>query len=236
MKRLGSYILFIFITFAFIIIVPKADSCNYKEKANLIKEANNINFNYEIIDKTNEINVTEEDLAKGIFPNMRDYYYIQINLMNLTNNLYVEITNNQNDDVLTYHYSDLVDGIVSFKTDSYKVVTYTATIYAQTANCSEKLMTKKVKSARFNKFYQQGLCTRIPDYKYCQQLLTTELSDNDIGNNIFKYYQKQLESKEQKTKKENNVKKYLIIGGFVLAFVIAIGVISFVIIRKRRKI
>ena len=234
MKKIFSKIIFLLSCFLFIIIVPKADSCNYKEKANLIKEANNINFNYEIIDKTNEMHLTEEDLAKGY--NMRDYYYIQMNLMNLTNNLYVEITNNQNDDVLTYHYSDLVDGIVSFKTDSYRVVTYTATIYAQTANCSEKLMTKKVKSPKFNTYYQQGLCTEIPDYKYCQQLLTTELSDNDIGNNIFKYYQKQLESKEQKTKKENNVKKYLIIGGFVLAFVIAIGVISFVIIRKRRKI
>lgn len=234
MKKIFCYIIFILISFAIIITFPKADSCNYKEQAALNKEAKNITFNYEVVDKSSEV-----DLSNGVPPTI-EYYYIQMNLTNITDNLYVEITNNQNDEKITYYSSDLVDGVVSFKANSYKVVTYTLNIYAQTDTCSKKLMTRTVKAPKFNTFYQRGLCLYVPEYKYCQEVITSEMDDNKISKSITNYYNKQIANQKQETQKEkNNLKKYLIIGSIILGSIIVIGGIILIIvkiIRKRRAI
>ncbi len=232
MKNIFNYLLFFLISFTIIFIFPKADSCNYKEQAALNKEAKNVTFNYEIVDKLDELNSKENPSQY----NIRDYYYIQMNLTNITDNLYVEITNNQNDEKLTYYSSDLVDGVVSFKANNDKVVTYTLNIYAQTDTCSRKLMTRTVKSPKFNTFYHRGMCIDVPEYKYCQEVITSEMDDNKIGKSITNYYNKQMANQKQETQKEkNNIKKYLIIGSIVLGSIIVIGGIILIIVKIMRK-
>lgn len=227
MKKVGNYVVFTLIVFMFVLIIPKADSCTYKEQAALNKEASNIKFNYEVVDKTDEIT---EDVW------LSDVYYIQVTITNLPDNMYIQVKNNQDDEIKTYHSSDAVDGVISFKKDSQKVIRYTFNIYASTSTCSSKLLTKSLNTPRFNPMYNpSGVCGEIPDYKYCQKLLSTNISDKTLHDSIIKYYQsvisKKTEKKEDKLDIKGVIKNILI----VVAIIAVVGTGIFVIVKVIRK-
>ena len=134
MKNIFNYLLFFLISFTIIFIFPKADSCNYKEQAALNKEAKNVQINYELVDKLDEYN----NLSDRNSYNPYDYYYLQVNLLNLTENLYSEITNDIDDEKIVYYYSNTQDGFISFKKTSEQVITYKLNIYANTETCNKK--------------------------------------------------------------------------------------------------
>lgn len=86
------------LSFVILMSVPKAATCSYEEQAKLNNEASNVKANYEI--KERILNKDEYDIPDGIeneeFVAKTDY--IQVNILNLTKNIYVEVTNNINDD------------------------------------------------------------------------------------------------------------------------------------------
>lgn len=233
MKKVFSLTVFLLTCFLFLISQTKADSCSYKEQQALNKEASNINFNYELVDKLEEV----DNLPKGTWHNTADYYYIQILLSNIGENIYVEITNDKDDNKLTFYNSDLTDGLVTFKKEINEVVKYKMTIYANTTNCQSKLNTKTLIVPKFNTFYNIGDCKDIPEYKYCQKLITSTLSDNSLGEKIHTYYTNTLLKKDnQPTKTENDYLKYILIISSSLLVLLVIFIIFRFILKKRRKI
>lgn len=236
MKKVYKYVLFMLFAFTVILINAKAeDSCPYKEQAALNKEAANVKMNYELVDRLEEI----DNLSENQGYTLGDYYYLQINIVNLNENLFLELTNDQDDEVKTYYFSDTANGVISFKKNYSSVVNYKLTIYSNSGSCFEKkLTTKSLTVPRFNTFYKTGYCQSIPDYKYCQQLLTTSLSDNKIGEKISNYYYKSIEnSQKEEEKKENGILKNITIITSVLVgigFVIAIVYVVLKTIKRRR--
>lgn len=233
MKKVGNYIIFILITFMVVLIVPKADSCTYKEQAALNKEASNIKFNYEIVDKTDEIKNLPEDQVISY----NDYRYIQLSIVNLNEDMYVEVKNDKNDDIMTFHNTDAIDGIITFKKESNQVVKYTFNIYASTETCTSKLQTKYVNVPKFNNFYKSGMCNEIPDYKYCQEMINTNMDDEKIASYIVKEFEKQAEKNEEPISKKSNLWKYIIILVIILGVVglVFLGVFLFRKISEKRR-
>ncbi len=233
MKKVSNYIIFTLITFMFVLIIPKADSCTYKEQAALNKEASNIKFNYEIVDKTDEINDGLEEKEYYI----NDYYYIQLSIANLNENMYVEVKNDKNDNIMTFHNTDAVDGIITFKKESNQVVKYTFNIYASTETCTSKLQTKYVTAPKFNNFYKSGVCNDIPDYKYCQELITTNMADEKLATYIGKYFRQKVAKSNEISEKKVDFWKYAIYFLIVLGILglIFFGVFVFRKIREKRR-
>ena len=88
MKKVLNIAIFFIISFFLITTTTKAaDSCTYKEQQALNKEAKNININYELVNKLDEA-------PKDQPFSTRDYYYLQVTIVNLTDDFNIRITNN----------------------------------------------------------------------------------------------------------------------------------------------
>ena len=114
------------LSFVILMSVPKAATCSYEEQAKLNNEASNVKANYEI--KERILNKDEYDIPDGIeneeFVAKTDY--IQVNILNLTKNIYIEVTNNINDDKKIFSYSDSQNGNIKFDwSELDTIVTYT---------------------------------------------------------------------------------------------------------------
>lgn len=233
MKKYFSYSCFFLICLIFIISNPKADSCSYKDQQALNKEASNIKFNYELVNNKSEIANLPEDTSYSL----NDYYYLQIIITNLSENFYIEITNNQDNNKQTYHYSDVVDNIITLKKDYNAVVKYTMTVYGNNTCQGKKIYVKNLTVPRFNIFYKNGYCQSMPDYKYCQELISTNLSDEKVAEKISTYYHETV-NKQEETQKDNKLIKYLIITGITILSLGIIFIIIYIIkkLLKRRRI
>ena len=213
MKKVLNIAIFFIISFFLITTTTKAaDSCTYKEQQALNKEAKNININYELVNKLDEA-------PKDQIISTRDYYYLQVTIVNLTDDFNIKITNNIDNEE---EYSD--------------VVTYKININAQTENCTKTINTKSLTVPKFNTFYKSGLCVDIPEYKYCQELISTNLDDNKIGSAITKYYnQVNSEKSETDTSKKSILPKILLYCGIGIGSAIIIGLIVYLISKKVKK-
>lgn len=235
MKKVFSLTVFLLTCFLFLISQTKADSCSYKEQQALNKEASNVKINYEIVDRRNEIpnNLTQDDHY-----DMKDYYYINVSLYNISENIYVKITNDYNNEEKNYYSTDLVENSISWKNFyNYQNITYTLNILANTTNCSgKKLIRKKITIPRFNQFYNKNYCQKIPDYELCQELINSSLDDSKVADKIYDAYLKTLNFSNQKD--ENNKFKInwqliITIAGIIILGVIT-GLIIYIVIKRRR--
>lgn len=230
MKKVLNIAIFFIISFFLITTTTKAaDSCTYKEQQALNKEAKNININYELVNKLDEA-------PKDQPFSTRDYYYLQVTIVNLTDDFNIKITNNIDNEEKNFYSSDAVDNVISFKNEYSDVVTYKININAQTENCTKTINTKSLTVPKFNTFYKSGLCVDIPEYKYCQELISTTLDNNKIGKAITKYYnQVNSEKSETDISKKSILPKILLYCGIGIGSVIIIGLIVYLISKKIKK-
>lgn len=230
LNKVLSIAIFFIISFFLITTTTKAaDSCTYKEQQALNKEAKNININYELVNKLDEA-------PKDQIISTRDYYYLQVTIVNLTDDFNIKITNNIDNEEKNFYSSDAVDNVISFKNEYSDVVTYKININAQTENCTKTINTKSLTVPKFNTFYKSGLCVDIPEYKYCQELISTTLDNNKIGKAITKYYnQVNSEKSETDTSKKSILPKILLYCGIGIGSAIIIGLIVYLILKKIKK-
>lgn len=235
------------LSFVLLMSVPKAATCNYEEKAKLNNEAANVKTNYEI--KERILNKEEYDLPDGLESGEYEAKtdYIQVNILNLTENLYVEVTNNVNDDKKIFSYSDSQNGNISFNwSELDTMVTYTVKIFSSSNTGCEgsTLKTLYISLPRYNDYSTYEICNEIPDYYLCQRYVTYE----DVGYDaFFTRVREQIAKKEQIKEEENKNNKWykktidfivehkvpFIIGGVTL--VVVAGGATYIIIKKRRR-
>lgn len=247
MNRFRKIPLFM-LSFLVLMSVPKAATCSYEEKAKLNNEVANVKTNYEI--KERVLNKDEYDVPDGIeneeFIAKTDY--VQVNILNLTNNLYAEVTNNINDEVKIFNYTDTKDGNISFNWNELDtIVTYTVKIYSSSnTNCEgTALKTLYVSLPRYNDYSTYEVCKEVPDYYLCQRYVTFESVGYDtFFTRVREQIAKSEQIKEEENKKNNKwYKKTIdfivehkvpfIIGGVTL--VVVAGGATFIIIKKRRR-
>lgn len=228
-----------------------AGTCNYEEKAKLNSEVANVKTNFEI--KQREIKIDPENVPdEYIGTSAAENYtvkedYAQINILNLTENLYVEVTNDINKDKETYRYSDSNNGNIAIvRNDLNNIVTYTVKIFASSNTGCEgtSLSTKYVAVPRYNEYSSYSLCNSLPDYYLCQKYVNfqdvdfSKFVEQVTGEIDKRNTESKEEEKNNKWYKEvgnfiSDNKLYFIIGG--VSLVVIAGAITVVIIRKRRR-
>lgn len=234
-----------FLLLLFIPIEVFAATCDYEENAILNNEALNVKANYEIkVDRYKDDHPPDEILGT---PEAEEYYveeeYIQINILNLTENLYVVVTNDYDDTEVTYNYSNTTDGNISIKwihmmdLVKYKIEVYTS----DNTNCADDLLrTLYVSLPRYNDYSTYAVCDKVPDYYLCQRYVTYEKVEfvdfeKSIRNEIAKV------EAEEKEKNEKHWYDYIVsffenywVPIVVIVVVAAGGTITYVIIRNKK--
>lgn len=196
----------------------RAAECSYKDQALLNKEASNVKITYQLIEDEEE-------------------EYLQILITNLNEHLTLEISNDYNDEIMNFSISDAKEGVISFKNIAlYKMVTYKINIYGAYNSCSRNLiMTKNISIPYFNIFYDGSVCKNIPDYTYCQKLVKTNMSAEDMAKKINDYYQKQVAPKEEKTEVKTSWVKIVLLIVLGIFGLVLVALIVLIGIKRRNK-
>lgn len=224
-----------------------AATCGYEEKAKLNNEVANIKANYEI--KERILDKGEYSPPDGI--ESEDFVaktdYIEVNILNITQNMYIEVSNDLNDEIKTYSYQDTKDGKISFTQNELdSLITYTIKVYASSNTGCEgtTLKTLYVALPRYNDYSTYDICSQVPDYYLCQRYVTSESVSYET---FFKRINEELTKKDEDNKKKEeknnwfeNVIDFIvlhktpfIVGGVVL--VVAVSTTTIIIIKKRRR-
>ena len=226
-------------------------ACNYEEKAKLNNESANVKANYEI--KERELTKDEYTAPPDAIPtDEQESYvpkteYIEVNILNLTENLYVTVKNDVTKEVKTYNYSDAVNGNITFNWNEIgSIANLTIKVMASnTSDCNgQTLRTLYLTLPRYNEYSEYDVCDRIPDYYMCQRFVTyDDFKYDDFSENVTKEIKTR--NKKEEEQKENN-KWYKKVGNFIvehktgfiiggISLVVVAGGATYIIIKKRRR-
>ena len=214
-------------------------ACTNEEKAELNSLAAKVKANYEEAQRI--INPEDYTIPDAIYGKEEAESYVayedyfKINILNITDKIKVEISNNYDMTSRTYTYQDTQDGVVSLDWDGIDAVTtFTIKVYADgEANCTtDALRTLYVTTPRYNGYSLYDVCEKAKELDVCQKYVTFKDLDYYVFmERVEKYLEKDSDSKT-KTKdffKEN--KKTIIIGS--VALIVVAGVVVAVIMKKR---
>lgn len=222
-------------------LVHAESSCSYSEQAELNNIVANVKANYEVVDiyggKTIDIDKTGEEI---------DYYIkgFNISVMNITEDIYVKVSNNYDEEVKTYHYADTQDGVASFQTENVDdLIDYKVEIFSNKYSCAgEKFREITLTTPVYNIFSEWRECIENPDFYYCQEFIPYEVVSTD---NFRKQLEQYKTAKEEERKKEENksfiekIKDFykdnaLVIDAIGIVIVV-MGVTTAVILIKRKR-
>lgn len=214
-------------------VMPVKAVCNFTDKAAANKKAANVKLNYEVVEDKQEYDDGTISINE----------YFKLTLLNVTEDLYVTVTNDVTNTTNTYRYSDAKDGIITFNWDNNDVVTnFTAKVYGSDKSpCKdEELRTIRKQTPRYNDFANRAICEDMKDFYLCEKYTTIENIDESMFiNKVTDYAEGKIddqgESKEEKKDKNLlyylNEYKWYIIGGLL---VVAIGSGITVVIRNKK--
>lgn len=227
-----------------ILLIPiniGAATCSTTEKSTLITKSNLITFNY----------VEEEDYYTGEevgYPETLDeedyadyklyYEYFNINILNLTEEFYIKVTNNVNSEVSYIYYEDVKDGIYTFMhTTLSDVTTYKFEIYSSSqTECENELITiKYLLVPKYNVYSNLTSCLIYPDETVCQKYTTVSTYTESYV--LEKLSTVSYSDKETEEVGEESIFSYLaenliyiILGGVSISAITAV----IIVIRKKR--
>ena len=110
----------------------KAAECSYSEQAELNRKAGNVKINYEVITEKQEFDDMTVDVEK-----------FKISILNVTEELYVAVSNDRGLKEKVYYDTDAKDGEISFVwDDTSEVANFTVDVYASSqTNCASQKLT-----------------------------------------------------------------------------------------------
>lgn len=194
MKKL---LIFLGIFFSFTINVNAASLCSYKEQVTLNQKAANVKANYEVATITRQF----EDAAV-------DIEVFRISIINMTEDFYVEVSNNIDNTKWDFDYDDTDDGIVSFDWDSEEMTAFTFKVYtsSKTGCPDEVIKTIPLTTPRYNKYSNMAICDDIPEFSLCQRYVTTkEISQEDFLEKVDEYRTGEIDKNGNELNKNQNV-------------------------------
>ena len=215
------------------------------------KKAENVKVSYKEIDdfyfgKANEIDYDNNGDGEVNDGEVDVYgYALRVNFLNITDDIYVRVINNLDDEVITIHKSDLNEDGVYVKdfgdTEHFRV--FTVKVYIDKEGCQEgQLREFEVSLPRWNEISKMPACSnkKMKQRKICDHF-TFHDDDLDAELKEFRQVQKEVANEIEKEKAEaaeaeankKEVPKYLIyVGAGVLALVV---VVVFVVVCVRIK-
>ncbi len=245
MQRIKNVLFAFGISVIFIANVGAASVCTNAEQAELRTAAGNIRATYEEKERT-ETRYNDHMEAESDYT----YYYLTINITNLSEKFYVEVENDYDKTKKSFNYSDTEDEILSFDWENVyeKPTTFTIKVYSsdKTGCEGELYRTVTVKTPRYNEFSNEAICYQLSDYELCKKWVTYDTIDYEKFNDeVTKYVDKKYDELQKSLGKGtdnsfwervkefvSNNKYYFIGGGAVL--IVAAGVAVVVIVKRKR--
>jgi len=230
-KRL--FILVLALMLIYVVPVRAASTCDYETQVKLNTEAANVKSAYEVKEfKTGNQFEGDEGLEDETEPGVEN------NIYNLTNNIYVTVTNSLDKSMKTYYANDADDGTISWITYGYEqIIEYTVKVYSNHEQCrGELLRTFSFKTPKQNVLAFEPQCQTLTNKYYCQEFITEDV--NMSYAEFVKQADKDLsiQKKEEKEKEEkNNFWKKYGLWIIIAAVAIAIGVGATVIVKKIKR-
>src|SRR5574344_2626607 len=137
------------------------DSCTYKNQASLNKTASYVKANYEANKNIESTYGQDSDAPDGTTIKVDVVKYsFTFKIYNLTEDIYAVISNNNDAQELTAHYSDTKDGVYTFTSDNQTaVIKYTITIYGNlSGGVVEELSSVRITNQIYNRYSQYSIC------------------------------------------------------------------------------
>lgn len=109
------------------------------------------------------------------------------------------------------------------------------TIKGYVANfCSGKtVLTKTVKLPYYNYYYDAEKCNGNEDFKYCKQLIDSNITKESFDNEFALYLKNKEAKQEEEAKEKDNKTIYIIIG--IVSGILVVGAITMIIVNTRKK-
>ena len=179
-----KYLLFSLVTFAVFTSSVSAATCSYEERAQLNSEVANITANYEIVET--EVRPSADSLPDVVLGTEYEEDFVimldtlQVNVLNLTENVYVEVTNDYDENTAVYTYADTENGNLAIPWERIDtLVTFVIEVYSSEETGCEGTLLKTIRLSlpRQNEYAQYTLCNQVPDYYLCQQYVTFDEID-----------------------------------------------------------
>jgi len=226
--------------------VSAASKCSYEKQAELNEAAANIKVSYEeaigIEDVSNAIPNDAGELPNG------EYEYFKISIYNLTENFYVKITNDYNDEIkyLTHANTESMVATYDWK-EIYNVVNFTITVYSsnETGCPNEEYRIMYLTTPRINVYATNARCVDNESFYLCQKYITeTEEIDSKTFGLELEKYQNQKKEEVLKQEEENKsfgdklydyIKENKITIAIVSTIIVVGGVVTTVVVIKKRR-
>lgn len=187
-------------------LVKAASACSYSEQAELNDIVANVKANYEVVDvyggKALDIDNPDES---GNIPEVE--YYVKafnISILNITEDIYVKVTNSKDSNEMTFKYQDTVNGIATFQTKEVEDLnTYTFEVYANKYSCAGEMFRKfTLTTPMHNRYSEMIACQNNPDFYYCQEFIPSENITLDEFSKKIKEYESETKVKEEEQKNQ----------------------------------
>lgn len=226
--------------------VNAASTCDYSEQVRLQNIASNVKASYEAnVRETDEFaDIDSINDPNGAYIIER---YVDLTILNITEEIYITVETNKSTEVQTYHYGDTNQGMLRISKENLdEIVEYKILVYSDHEQCKGDLLrTITVVTPKYNEYSEYGYCDSLPNLFYCQQFITTEITTNpvDIQMEMNRQYEA-LQKKEEETKNEslsfweklgNFFKEHVFIISVVIGIIIIAGVTATVIAIKKRR-
>ena len=240
-----KYFIFLLVMYLIFSSSVSAVSCSYEQRAELNNEIVNVTANYEVLVRR-ELDDTPPDEILGT-PAEENYYsetdYFQINILNLTENLYAVVTNNYDDQEMIFQYSDTTDGNIAFEWNHVMdKVQFTIEIYSSSnTECEDTLLrTIRLQLPRYNEYSEIAMCDKVPDYYLCQRYVTFDEIDFGTWEERVRNEIESSEETKTEVEDENPIINFIlehrtqIIIGVIIIVLIVGGTVVVIKIKRRR--
>lgn len=223
----------IFVSFISFSVKAEETKCTYSNKNKIRKDASNIKATYDI--KKNE----------------NGTYYFNFYIYNLTDNIYITVTNNVTDETFDVVYGETDHGTYSFiDNDLVTIKKYTMTVKTVSYGCIGEFRKINVTKPRYNDISELRIChmEEVDDTLYCEPWVTKYFTNT--REEIIEKINRQIEQKRkmattkciacnendkvQKDLKIKNQIRYAIIIGTIIGIIVDLGIIYYLIIRLKR--
>lgn len=168
------------------------------------------------------------NIDKKVITNIADdEIYFQIQISSLTNDMYVNVIENEDNTSKNYYYKDTKDGLL--KINSYYLydkIKWTAKIYSNNNECKRELLkTLSIETPKFNDYYSSNECKKLYVPKYCGFFADTSNINKEEFLKLMKEYEENLNATPM-----NKVLKFII--NYYLYIIIPIIIIGSIYLIK----
>lgn len=226
--------------------------CEASETNTLNSLAVNVSASYEIVEIGVPLEEGEnppdgwDESGEEEYISYQDYFRIYIS--NITEELYVVVTNELTGEEQTFTYEDTENGVVSFDVGVGRFITnYTIEVYSSDeTNCPDtRLYTHYLTTPMFNIYSEYSLCMGIEEFYLCHPYLSVDVDFSNVYDLIWEYRDGHIDEDGEEIVPVDEeepepgfgdflLEHWTIITVVVVAIIAVGGLITFVIIKKRR--